>query len=135
MITHQLLDFEVTLEAGHRAWRAYEKLTGRSILNAVEFHALMTTSVTLTMVHEFGFALARKWMDGPGREYAKEWSQEAWLDALPPVRSDSWNELHQKVCDIVCHAFFEKTWAQMLIYMNVFSTAAEADAAPQDPQE
>lgn len=133
MITHQLLDFEVTLEPGHRAWRAYEKLTGRSILNAVEFHSLMTSSVSLAMVHEFGFALARKWMDGPGKQYASEWFHETWLDCLPPVGSDSWNELHQKVADLICEAFYEKTWAQMLIDLNVISTAIEAaDAAPQE---
>lgn len=133
ILTHKLLDFEVTLEAGHRAWRAYEALTKRSILTAVQFDVLMTASVSLTMVHEFGFALARKWMDGPGKQYASEWFHETWLDALPPVGSDSWNELHQKVCDLVCEAFYEKTWAQMLIDLNVISTAIEAaDAATQE---
>lgn len=133
--THTILDLEVTLEAGHRAWAAYEKLTGRSILSAVEFHSLMTASVSLAMVYEFGYALARKWMDSPeGRKYAAEWFHETWLDALPPVGSDSWNELHQKVADIVCQAFYEKTWAQMLIDLNVISAAIEAaDAAADQP--
>lgn len=124
--THQILDFEVTLEAGHRAWDTYEKLgPGRSVLVATNLKALWSSGIS--MVYEFGYSLARKWMDGPGAQYAPSgWTYETWLDALPPVGSESWNELHTKVSDLVCLPFYNKTWGEMLKALEDTCKAIEA---------
>ena len=127
--THEIAGVEVTLEAGHRAWAAYERQTGRSILEATEFGRLMRASVGVSMVYELGYAMARKWMDSPAGQAVGVWSYETWLDVLPEIGSDSWNELHTKVSDLVCQAFYGKSWAQMLAALDAMAEVIRATEA------
>lgn len=124
--THTILDLEVTLEAGHRAWAAYERVTGRSVLEAIEFSRLMRATTSVAMVYEFGFAMVEKWALSQGLN----WQPGTWLDALPTLGSDSWNELHEKVCDLVCLSFYDKTWREMLQALDSMAAAIRgAEAA------
>ncbi|MFI0609204.1 MAG: hypothetical protein ACH37Z_15100 [Anaerolineae bacterium] len=118
--THNLLDTEVTLEAGHRAWAAYEAQAGRSVLVATNLHALWGAGIS--MVYEFGWGLSAKWR----ASHAPALSYENWLDALPPIGSDSWNELHAKISDLVCLTFYGKDWAEMLALLESTARAMKA---------
>lgn len=120
--THVLLDQEVTFEAGHRAWDAYEKHTGRSVLAATHLRELFTAGIST--VHEFGWALSARWRAA----HAPTWLYEGWLDVLPPVGSDSWDELHAKVSDLVGLAFYGKTWAELLQMLEELAVEAKRQA-------
>lgn len=120
--THNLAGLEVTIEAGHRAWSAYEEKTGRSVLLATQLRELFTGGAT--RIYEWGWALSAKWR----AQHAPTMLYEAWLDILPELGSESWNEFHAKVSDLVTLFFYSKTWAELVDLLKEQERLAEEEA-------
>lgn len=120
--TVTLAGLEVTLEAGHRAWACYEKMTGRSVLLATHLRELFRGGLSQT--YEWGWALSTKWRSA----HAPTMLYDAWLDLFPAVGTPEWSEVHTAVSDLVVLPFYDKTWAELVQMLNEAGEQAEAEA-------
>lgn len=120
--THKLLDLDVEFEAGHRAWNAYEVHTGRSVLVDTRLRHLLAPG--MQVCYDFGWALSAKWR----AIHAPNWTFATFLDALPPMGTESWNELRASLSDVVSQAFHGVSWADLLAFCNSKWDEVEANA-------